>query len=342
MSTPTPQIQPPSPELFFRTAAGYQQTAALKGAVELDLFTAIGQGKATAREIAGECKASERGVRVLCDYLCVLGFLAKEAERYQLSCDSAMFLSRHSPAYMGGVLAFLLSPHITDNFNDVAALVRHGGTLQAEGSVIAPEHPAWVTFARAMIPMVALPAQSIARLVDDGAKRPLKLLDIAAGHGIFGIEIAKLNPAADVVAQDWPNVLEIAQQNARAAGVADRYRTIPGSAFEVDFGAGYDLILLANFLHHFDAATNEQLLRKVHAALKPGGRAVTLEFIPNPDRISPPIPATFALMMLGTTPQGDTYTFAELDRMFTNAGFSRNESHPLPPSPQCAVISHKS
>jgi SAM-dependent methyltransferase len=340
INTPAPQDHRPSPELFFRTAAAYQQTAALKGAVELDLFTVIGQGKRTAREIASVCKASERGVRVLCDYLCVLGFLTKEEQGYGLSPDSALFLNRHSPAYMGGTLAFLLSPHLTDNFTDVAALVRHGGTLQPQGAVIAPEHPAWVMFARAMIPMVALPAQVIARLAAGTSTEPVKVLDVAAGHGTFGIEIAKLNPRATIVAQDWPNVLEVAKENAQAAGVADRYRTIPGSAFEVDFGGGYDLVLLTNFLHHFDAGTNEQLLGKVHAALKDGGRAVTLEFIPNPDRVSPPIPAMFALMMLGTTPKGDTYTFAELERLFMNAGFARSECHPLPDSPQCVVISY--
>jgi ubiquinone/menaquinone biosynthesis C-methylase UbiE len=338
---PSSQGHPPSPELFFQTAAAYQQTAALKGAVELDLFTAIGLGKGTAREIADECKASERGVRILCDYLCVLGLLAKDGQRYSLSADSAVFLDRRSPAYQGGVLSFLLSPHLTSNFSDVAALVRHGGTLQPDGGTLAPEHPAWVTFARAMTPMMALPAQLMARLIGGKANEPIKVLDIAAGHGIFGIEIAKLNAQAQIVAQDWPNVLEVAQENAKGAGVAERYQTLPGSAFEVDFGGGYDVVLLTNFLHHFDPATNLQLLRKVHGALKDGGRAVTLEFVPNADRISPPVPASFALMMLATTPKGDAYTYPELENMFTKAGFIRSECHPLPPSPQSAVVSFK-
>jgi SAM-dependent methyltransferase len=341
MNTPMPQDAPPSPELFFRTAGAYEQTAALKGAVELDLFTAIGKGKGTARELADECKASERGVRILCDYLCVLGLLTKEGQRYGLSADSAVFLDRRSPAYQGGVLAFLLSPHLTDNFKDVAALVRHGGTLQPDGGTIAPEHPAWVTFARAMMPMMALPAQLLAQLASAKAGGPLKVLDVAAGHGIFGIEIAKLNAQAQVVAQDWPKVLEVAKENAKGAGVSDRYTTIAGSAFEVDFGSGYDLVLLTNFLHHFDAGTNEQLLGKVHAALKDGGRALTLEFVPNADRVSPPMPAMFALMMLATTPKGDAYTYPELERMFASAGFARSECHPLAPSPQCAVVSYK-
>src|SRR5204863_9150698 len=122
-------------------------------------------------------------------------------------------------------------------------------------------------------------------------------------------------PNAEIVAQDWPNVLEVAQENARAAGVSDRYRTLPGSAFDVEFGSGYDLILLTNFLHHFDVPTCERLLRKVHAALGEGGRAVTLEFVPNEDRVTPPDQAAFSLNMLALTPGGDAYTFAALDSM---------------------------
>jgi chemotaxis methyl-accepting protein methylase len=89
------------------------------------------------------------------------------------------------------------------------------------------------------------------------------------------------------------------KENARNAAVSDRYRTIEGSAFDVEYGSGYDLVLLTNFLHHFDTATCETLLRKVHAALADGGRAVTLEFVPNEDRISPPEAAGFSMMMLG-------------------------------------------
>jgi hypothetical protein len=115
----------------------------------------------------------------------------------------------------------------------------------------------------------------------------------------------------------------------------------PGSAFEVDYGSGYDLVLLTNFLHHFDVATCESLLRKVHASLAEGGRAVTLEFVPNDDRVTPPQAAAFSMMMLGMTPAGDAYTFAELDQMFRNTGFTSSELHELPPTIQRVVISHK-
>jgi ubiquinone/menaquinone biosynthesis C-methylase UbiE len=337
----SPAAQQPSPQLFFQTINAYQRTEGLKAAIELEVFSAIGEGNTTAPEIAKRCGASERGTRILCDFLCIIGFLNKDGSRYSLTPDSAMFLDARSPAYLGGAIEFISSPMLTEPFRNFTDVVRKGGTTMADGGTIAPENPIWVKFARAMAPMMALPAQLTANLVDATADRKLKILDIAAGHGLYGLAFAKNNPQASVVGLDWPNVLEVAKENARNAGVADRYATIEGSAFDVDYGTGYDLILLTNFLHHFDPPTNEALLRKVHAALAEGGRAVTLEFVPNEDRISPPDAAAFSVMMLGTTPAGDAYTFPELERMFANAGFARSEIHQLPPSIQQVVISQK-
>lgn len=331
----------PSPQLFFQTINAYQRTEGLKAAIELEVFTAVGEGKSTAAEIAQRCGASERGIRILCDFLCIMGFLTKDGQQYKLTADSAMFLDKGSPAYLGEAREFLLSPMLTDGFKDFAGAVRKGGTMVSDEGTIAPQHPIWVKFARAMAPMMALPAQLMAKLVDPQADRKLKILDIAAGHGLYGIEFAKRNPDAEVVALDWTNVLAIANENARSAGVEDRFTTLEGSAFEVDYGTGYDLVLLTNFLHHFDQPTCEKLLRKVYAALGEGGRAVTLEFVPNEDRISPPEAAAFSIMMLGGTPAGDAYTFSELERMFKSAGFVRSEIHPLLPSIEHVVISHK-
>jgi ubiquinone/menaquinone biosynthesis C-methylase UbiE len=333
--------QQPSPELFFETTLAYQRTAALKAAIELDLFTAIGEGAHTSEALAQRCQTSERGIRILCDYLVVIGFLIKDENCYGLTPDSAAFLDRRSPTYLATAATFLHSPMHAEGFNDVAAAVRKGGTTLSEEGALKAEHPAWVVYARAMAPLLALPAELIAQLLDAASGQKWKVLDIAAGHGLFGVALAKHNPNAQIVALDWPNVLEVAKENARAAGVADRYGVIPGSAFEVDLGSGYDLVLLTNFLHHFDIDICERLLRKVYAALKAGGRAVALEFVPNEDRVSPPVAASFSMMMLGTTPSGDAYTFSEFDRMFGNTGFSSSELYALPPTFQQVVISYK-
>jgi len=325
---------------LFDTFNAYQRTQAVKAGIDLEVFTAIAEGKTTTNAIAERCGASERGTRILCDYLTIIGFLTKENGNYGLTPDSAMFLDKRSPAYMGTVTEFILSPHIIDNFDHLTEAVKKGGTA-GETEALAPEHPMWVRFARAMAPMMAMPSQLVAKLADPNADKKLKILDIAAGHGLYGLAFAKQNPQAEITAVDWPNVLEVAKENAEAAGVSDRYQTNPGSAFDVDYGTGYDIVLLTNFLHHFDKETCEMLLRKVHASLADGGRAVTLEFVPNDDRVTPPQAAGFSMMMLGVTPSGDAYTFAEIEQMFRNAGFARSELHDLPPTIQRVVISQK-
>lgn len=337
----TAATKQPSPQLFFQTMNAFQRTEALKAGIELEVFTAIGEGNTTAATIASRCSAAERGVRILCDYLTIMGMLTKEGNTYGLTLDSSVFLDKHSPAYLGGATEFLASPMITEGSKHLSAAVRKGGTAMENDGTVGPDNPVWVKFARAMAPMMSMPSQLIAKLVDPEANRPLRILDIAAGHGLFGIGFATHNPQAEITALDWPAVLEVAKENAANSGVADRYKTIEGSAFDVDLGSGYDLVLLTNFLHHFDAPTNEQLLRKVHAALGEGGKAVTLEFIPNDDRVTPPDTATFAMMMLTSTPSGDAYTFAELEKMFANAGFSGSVLHPLPPTIEQVVVSEK-
>lgn len=339
MTTPGLAAQP-SPLLFFDTMNAHQRTEALKAAIELDVFTAIGEGNQTAAALAKRCKASERGMRILCDYLVVIGFLLKEGSEYRLTPDSAMFLDRRSPACMASGVIFLGSPQLTDRFKNLAGAVRQGGTLAGEGS-LEPEHPMWIEFAKGMAPMTGLPAEMMAGLVGAEKGEKWKVLDIAASHGTFGITFAKKNPHAEIYAVDWANVLELAKENAKKAGVEARFHTIPGSAFDVELGTGYDIVLLTNILHHFDAPTCETMLRRMHAALKPGGRAVTLEFVPNADRVTPPTAAAFSLIMLASTPSGDAYTFVEFEKMFSNAGFASSEMHAIPPAIQSVIISTK-
>jgi ubiquinone/menaquinone biosynthesis C-methylase UbiE len=333
MATPA---APPSPLRIFETLRAYQQTAALRTAIELDVFSAICGGAETAAEIAAACGASERGIRILCDTIVTDGFLKKQDGRYACAPDAIVFLDRRSPACIASVAEFLCSPETLTGSLTLTDCVRKGGTMEAGEGSVEPDNPLWVQFARAMGPMMSMPAHIMAEAV--AGTGPLKVLDIAAGHGVFGIAIAQRNAEARITAVDWAAVLEVAKENAEKAGVARRYDMLPGSAFDVDFGSGYDLVLITNFLHHFDVATCEGFLRKVHAALKPDGRAVTLEFCPNDDRVTPLTPARFAITMLMSTAHGDAYTFHELESMFRNAGFSASEQRMLP-SEQSVIIS---
>jgi 2-polyprenyl-3-methyl-5-hydroxy-6-metoxy-1,4-benzoquinol methylase len=316
----------------------HQKTAALKAAIDLDVFRAIGDGPGDAASIARQCAASERGIRILCDFLTINGILAKQDGHYRHTPSSAAFLDPRSPACMASVAQFMINPQLNESYANLAEVVRSGRTLLPGTGSVEPENPLWVEFAEKMAPMMGPMAGPLGAAVLEGHVGPMRVLDIAAGHGLFGIEIAKQNPQAHVTGLDWTPVLRVALENARKAGVQDRYDMLPGSAFEVDFGGPYDAVLLTNFLHHFDQPTCVGLLKKVHAALKPGGRAATLEFVPNEDRVSPPMPAAFSLIMLTTTAAGDAYTLSELTAMYAEAGFTEIKGHPIPMSPHTIVM----
>ncbi len=330
-----------NPVMIFDTLNAHQQSAALRGAIELDLFTAIAKGHDRVVDLAQQCAADVRGVRILCDFLVVHGFLTKRDGRYGLTPVSAKFLDRRSPQYLGSIAAFINSDHQLNAFRNVAELVRRGTTLLDGSGTVEAEFDGWVEFARSMVPMMMPAAEFIGSLAANLSRGSVRVLDIAAGHGMFGIEVARQNPGASVVALDWPNVLQVAQEHADAAGVADRYTVLAGDALSVDFGTGFDLVLVTNFFHHFDRDTCESLMRKVSGCLSEEGHVITLEFVPREDRVSPPVPAKFAFTLLATTPSGDAYTFAEYSAMWQAAGLASSELIEVPNSPQNVIVTKR-
>src|SRR5216110_515705 len=166
------------PSAVFQALAAYQETEALRAAIEIDLFTAVGAGAATAKEIAARCNASERGVRILADYLVVNGFLTKDAGRYALAPVAAMFLDRSSSGCIASAIHFIASPHVMRGFAQLTTTVRTGrAAIGDEG--LAPDHPMWVEFARSMAPRggVEQAGEQLGSLLDAAAGRPWKVLD---------------------------------------------------------------------------------------------------------------------------------------------------------------------
>jgi ubiquinone/menaquinone biosynthesis C-methylase UbiE len=324
-----------SPDLFMDAVLAYQQTAAIKAALELDLFTEIAKGNATAERLARTTGAAVRGIRILCDYLTVRGHLEKLGDQFRLTPSTAAFLDRSAPSWMGDVVEYLAAPEMMDLFLDnPAAYVRNGGSIGLANN--APDHPIWVKFARAMGPSRVPVAKKIASEL--AVSSPRKVLDVAAGHGMFGIAIAQAVTGAQITAVDWQTVLSVARENAEVAGVSGRYHTLAGSAFDADWGSGFDLVLLANFLHQLDRDACVTVLQKARKSLVSGGRAVAVEFLPNEDRVSPRFPVMFAFQMLGSTPQGDAYTARDFEEMGRAAGFGKVIAEPLPPTPQSVIL----
>ena len=217
----------PSPGLVFETLLAFQQTAALRAAIELDLFLAVGEGPGDVASLARQCSASERGIRILCDYLTIHGFLVKEGDRYRHTPTSELFLDPRSPACVASISRFLGDPQVVDFARRLPEIVRSGRTLLPGDGTVEPDNPVWVEFAHSMAPMMAPMAAPLGNIALDGLTGPVQVLDIAAGHGLFGIAVAKLNPQAHIVAVDWAQSVG-SRKSQRAEG--GRGRPLPGAS----------------------------------------------------------------------------------------------------------------
>ncbi|MGC4049930.1 MAG: methyltransferase dimerization domain-containing protein [Paludibaculum sp.] len=181
----------PNPGLIFENLNAHQRSAALRTAIELDLFRAVGQGPADALTLAARCSASPRGIRILCDFLVIMGLLQKSDGIYSHTSTSALFLDPNSPSSLHSTARFLGLAEMKASYDNLTEVVRTGRTsLPGEGTV-EPDNPVWVEFAHSMAPMMGPLAGPLGTVVLEGRTGPLRILDIAAGHGLFGIEIAK-------------------------------------------------------------------------------------------------------------------------------------------------------
>jgi len=322
--------------LVYDAMLAYRKTAALTAAVKLDIFTLIGGGAVSSDALAEKTAASSRGMRILCDFLTTMGLLTKQHGAYSATEPAQRYLDRSSPAWIGGSIEFFAAPEMVRLvLDDPVSYVRHGGS--AGLAHLAPDHPIWLRYAKAATPIARVAAKRAAVYLAT-RHAPVTVLDVAAGHGLYGIELAKAFPEAVVTAVDWPSVLELASANAMGSGVSERFRLVAGNAFEVDWGGEFDLIILANFLHHFSPEECATILRRVKSSLSPTGRACAVDFVPNEDRVSPPMQAMFAFSMLATTPGGDAWTQSELDEIAKAAGFRGATARPLRPTPQSLII----
>jgi ubiquinone/menaquinone biosynthesis C-methylase UbiE len=322
MSKPATSPEPaPTPEKIMRYAWGYAPPLILEAAVRLRVFDALEDGAKTIGETSLATRASERGLSAIMNALVGLEFLTRDdAGRYALTPESATFLVSSKPAYFGGFLQHVSTQLIPD-WLELTKVVQTGVPFKSvnqrgDGSAFFEEFVAGLFAMNYGSAVAAADALGVSK-----STKPIRVLDLAAGSGVFGIALAQRSPQVTVNAVDWPNVLEITRKTAAQCGVADRFSYTGGDLDSADFGKGHNVATLGHILHSEGEAHSRKLLKKTYDAMASGGTIVIAEFLVDADRRGPLTGLLFDVNMLVHTDAGATYSFEEIRRWLADCGF---------------------
>jgi 3-hydroxy-5-methyl-1-naphthoate 3-O-methyltransferase len=317
-----PRKPPLSPAAIMEEIIGSWRARALSAAVELDLFSQVAVGKRTAKEIAGGAGTSLRGTAALLDALVAMGYLRKNAKGYALQPISAAFLVPGKKEYAGAIANALALTW--NSWKNLPEVVRSGHASEAV-NVTDQGREFFPKLVASLFPGNFAASQAVVSRIPDKERRKIReILDVAAGSGAWSLAFAQAIPEARVTTVDFPETTPITRSFAQQARVADRYRYLEGDLRQVDFGRDkYDLVILGHIIHSEGAVHGQELLKKSHAALRPGGRLLIAEYVPNDARTGPPMPMLFALTMLLQTEAGSVFTLREYRAWLKATGFRK-------------------
>ncbi len=319
------------PDKWDELVRAYWPSRTLLTALELDLFTAVGDGT-TAADLAGRIGASSRGVEPLMNALVSLGLLTKQNNVFHNTLESARYFTEGSPNnHRNGLLH---SANIWHRWSTLTDAVRRGAPIEIE------TRRDWTkNFIAGMDRNAKFRGPVLTKTL--GVENVRKVLDLGGGSGAYSIALAKANPKLHAEVLDIPSVVPLTQEYVERAGVAEQVSVRAGDMLMDAYGTGFDMVLLNAICHMFSPEQNREVFRKALAALAPGGRLVVQDFILNPEKTGPQFAALFSLNMLVGTEAGASYSEPEYIAWLKEAGFPKVERINLP-GPSDLIVGSKS
>jgi ubiquinone/menaquinone biosynthesis C-methylase UbiE len=323
-----------TPERLQQFGFAYAPPLIISAAVNNKVFDTLEGAAKTVEQVEKETGASARGLRVIMDALAGLELLKKDRQsRYSLTPESQAFLVSEKPGTLAGLFGSIL-PVLTARWLRLTDIVRDGRPAVAvnqetEGTEFFSQ------LVETIIPMSYPSAQKLAdHLKVAKAKEQVRVIDLAAGSGIWGIALSQKSPRVQVTAVDWAGMIPTTKRITGKFGVRDRFDFIEGDLLKANFGSGYDVATLGHILHSEGEQRSRQLLKKAFRALKSGGTVAIAEWLVNDDRTKPLPSLMFSVQMLVNSEQGDTFSFNEIKKWLEDASFNKVRKLAAPgPSP---------
>lgn len=339
-NTETAQQYQVTPDRILQLSFGYAPPLIIQAALTHRVFDVLETGPRSLKEVSANTSLPERGLRAIMNALVGLGLLIRDSSgEYSLSSESSQFLVSSKPSYIGGYIRHHTAQLIPE-FMDLEDIVSRGGpVLPDEEEQIETEF--YQEFVEALFPLVYPGAQVLADALGVAkARAPVRVLDLGAGSGVWGIALALKSASVLVTAVDWAGIVSITRAMAARHGVVNRFRFVEGDLFKVDFRRGYSIAMLGHVLHTEGEAANKRLLEKTFDALAPGGTVAIAEILVDENRTGPLFPLLFAVNMLVNSQRGDAFSLSEITQWLGEAGFEDVQTLQIP-APWPIILARK-
>jgi precorrin-6B methylase 2 len=301
-------------QTLLETSGLYWRTCALHAAVKLDLFTRLGDGAATAPELAGKAGCSERGLTMLLNALTAMGLLAREGEAYRSTAAAIAYLSKGSDHYLGHIIQH--HAHLMQSWAQLDEAVRTGKPVRSRASWA--DETVREAFLMGMYNVAMANAPQVAAQLDlSGCEA---LIDLGGGPGTYAIHFCLANPGLRATVYDLPTTRPFAEKTIARHDVGDRVQFEAGDFVEKPIDGLYDVAWLSQILHAEGSEECQRIVDKAASVLRPGGRLFVHEFLLDDTMDSPEHPALFSLNMLIGTAYGQSYSTGQIEAMLERAG----------------------
>ena len=284
---------------------------------KLGVFEALAVRSATAPELAAALELDPAATRQLLEAVAATGHVKRKHDSFSLAKRARRWLDPDSPTYVGSYIAH--AADYVEWWSRLEHVVRTGDHVEIHG--FSPDSPHWRTYITGQFELARLSAPEVVKAV----KLPphsTSLLDLAGGHGLFAAELCKRHQELHATVLDLPGSSRVGRELLAPSPAADRVSFRDGSLFDRDFGGVYDAALCFNILHHLSPDQNRELMRKLHASLRPGGKVAILDLFRTPLSKRPGT-GDFLGLFFYLTSGAATYTVEQLESWLLDAGFTQ-------------------
>ena len=322
------------PEELNQFMRGFMESRIVLTAIELDLFTAVGQG-ATSADVAKTLNTDPRATEALLNALAAIDVLDKNENSFKNIPLTARYLVKDSE--QDSRIAAMHIVGLWHRWSTLTECLKKGTSVIVEKGKTRDQDETRA-FIAAMHKNAVFRAEKTAEILDISGIN--SMLDLGGGSGAYAIAFAKHKPDIKATVFDLPEVIPLTKKYVSEEGLENKIDFIEGDMIKDAFGEGYDLVWISAICHMFGPDENLKLFKKVYEALNPGGRIIIQDFILNEEKTSPRFGAVFALNMLVNTKAGSSYSKPEYIDWLSSTGFKDVDLMPLP-GPTDLIIARK-